>query len=483
MAGSKVLCSDNAETGCTNRAHKNTAGLLCTQCSLDEYGVEDTKNSKGKFTEYRDRLDGGKIKTLEYSPNGLHPILTWSMVSKNVADEDVEKVKAQWEKNKQGKRDSQKASKARKANKPDAPASKRNRPADAPPREDGKKECANLGCYNRSHSSVGGITCTDCAIEMYGEEFDASGKILAIFDPEQNEVVEVDYLNGQRQSIPFGCLAHGHVAKENWESRKAFWQKVRAGVTIATAAHHRRRREEVAATRVLVQPKATSHELTQIAAETKAFMERAQPTSLVMASKGGYMGPGLGQRGNEHIAHMLRAHRGPLVLKIDGTPLSVDDFGSGGIISIRMLHTGVGREQLAFDAEELAQYEYRFDKRRLWQRIGAGEHTSRGRGGIFSCALVEYEGALDLVRDRKVALRSDTSPYTKKRLIKDHPWLRKPEFAYCWVQPAFDAHIRKLKYLQGHRLKKKNAAASAAGECGAAGDGGDLDKKPKAKTD
>mmetsp|Transcript_31431 Transcript_31431/g.67991 ORF Transcript_31431/g.67991 Transcript_31431/m.67991 type:complete len:481 (-) Transcript_31431:140-1582(-) len=479
MAGSKgkQLCANTAKddgAGCTIRCHKNTAGLTCTECSLNEYGVEETKNEKGKYTQYRDRLDGGKVKSLEYS--GGHPILTWPMVSKYVKDEDAEKVEAQWEKNKQVKRDSEKARKARKANKPNAPASKRRiRLADAPPREDGKVECANIGCYNRSHSNIGGITCTPCAIETYGVGFDSYGKVLTIFDPEQNEEVDVSYLNGKHPSVPFGCLAHGHVAKENWETRKAFWDKKRATVSTATAATKRRQQEEAAANRVLVQPKATADQLSQIAAMTKAFMERAGPTSMIMASKGGYIGPGQGQRGDEHIAHMIRPHRGPLLLKPDGKVLSVDDLGSGGIVSFRMQQTGEGHEQLAFDAEDHAQHEHRFDKRRLWQRVSSGEHTSRGRGGIFSCALVEYVRAFDLIRDHKVALRSDMNPRTKERLIKDHPWLGKPEFAYCWVQPAFDAHIRMREYQQSRRLQKKIAAAAGGG-------GVDLDKKPKAKT-
>mmetsp|Transcript_15049 Transcript_15049/g.43510 ORF Transcript_15049/g.43510 Transcript_15049/m.43510 type:complete len:99 (-) Transcript_15049:628-924(-) len=97
----------------------------------------------------------------------MHPTLAWSMVSEFVPNDKVDKVLAQWEKNKQGKRASQKASKARKAGKAGAPAPKyeTNRPADAPKREDGKAECVVRGCYSRSHTSVGGISCNDCAIE------------------------------------------------------------------------------------------------------------------------------------------------------------------------------------------------------------------------------------------------------------------------------------------------------------------------------
>ena len=64
MTDLKILCTDNTkggETGITNRSQKNTADLACTQCSLDEYDVENEK---------------------EKSP---------SMVPKRVATEDAEK--------------------------------------------------------------------------------------------------------------------------------------------------------------------------------------------------------------------------------------------------------------------------------------------------------------------------------------------------------------------------------------------------------
>jgi len=147
-----------------------------------------------------------------------------------------------------------------------------------------------------------------------------------------------------------------------------------------------------------------------------------------------------------------------------------------------MKHTGPGREQLAFDAEEHAQLVYRGDPRRLWQRNAAGEHTACGRGGDFSCCLVEYVDSLIQIRDKKLALRSDMNPLTKARLIKDHPWLGESKYAYCWVEPAFDAHLRTLEYQRARNrrrsLEKKKRAAAAATD-----DDEVMDKKPKAKTD
>lgn len=493
----KTFCINNNagdETGCEKSAHKNTAGLTCTECSLSKFGVDETKED-GKYTEYFDRLDG-QIKRLEYS--GKHPILKWAMVSEFVPADKNDKVQAQWEKNKQGKRDSVKASRARKSGKADAPASKRTeRPADAPERKPGKTECVVQGCYNMSSRHVGGISCTNCAVDAFGTSFDsATGQVRSIFDPEQNEEVEVPYLNNRHPTIPFGCLAIDYVGKENYESRKAFWEEKRATATAATRAIKQREREERIANANPNQPKASSAELAQIAKETKTFVDGVLPSSLFMASKGGYIGEDQGQKGNEHLGHLIRAFRGPLFLRPDGRALSASDIESGRFVTTRKQHTGRGREQLAYDAEEHAQLANSKDDRRLWQRNAAGEHTSRGRAGEFSCCLVEYVGAFDQIRAKKLALRSDMNPLTKARLIEDRPWLGEPEFAYCWVEPAFDAHLKYLEYQQARRrrrsLEKKRAAAAATDgdevlekkrAAAAATDDEVFDKKPKAKTD
>mmetsp|Transcript_11374 Transcript_11374/g.26764 ORF Transcript_11374/g.26764 Transcript_11374/m.26764 type:complete len:539 (+) Transcript_11374:1602-3218(+) len=501
MGGRTYCINNNAgdETGCQNRPHKNTAFLTCTECSLSKSGVDESKVD-GKHTEYIDRIDGLR-KKLEYTLN-RHPILTWPMVSEHVPADKHDKVQAQWEKNKQGNRDSKKAMRARKAGKVDAPASKRTeRPADAPERQHGQTECVVPGCYNMSSRGVGGISCTNCAVDAFGTSFDSeTGWVRSIFDPEQNEEVAVSYLNNQNPTVPFSCLAIDYVEKENYESRKAFWEKKREAVTAAVRVIDQRKREERIANTVWVQPKASPAELTKIAKETKTFVDSVSSSSLWMASKGMFIAEDQGQKNNEHIAHTIRPHRGPLLIRPDGRALSAIDIASGRFVAIRMKHTGTGREQLAFDAEEHAQLVNRWDRRRLWQKNAAGEHTSRGRGGEFSCCVLEYVDALDQIRDGKLALRSDMNQSTKARLIKDHPWLGESKYAYCWVEPAFDAHIRTRDYQRARNrrrsLEKKMAVTAAAAAtdgdevlekkraaAAAADDDEVLDKKPKAKTE
>ena len=78
MTDRKTLCIDKVKDGkisCKNRSHKTTAGLACTKCSLDEYGVENHPVSRPP----------GRWKRIFPS------ILTWAMVPKHVAKEDAEK--------------------------------------------------------------------------------------------------------------------------------------------------------------------------------------------------------------------------------------------------------------------------------------------------------------------------------------------------------------------------------------------------------
>mmetsp|Transcript_15049 Transcript_15049/g.43505 ORF Transcript_15049/g.43505 Transcript_15049/m.43505 type:complete len:173 (-) Transcript_15049:106-624(-) len=164
-----------------------------------------------------------------------------------------------------------------------------------------------------------------------------TGRVLTIFDPEQNAEVEVLYLNNKRPTIPFGCLAHDHVGKENYESKKAYWEKKRAVGNAARAAIQERMREEhcqcgLGPAQGIFGRACADHQRDQVL-HGWYFVQL-----LGYGLEGGFVALDKGQKGNEHIGHMIRPHRGPLIILPEDQALFASDVASGKIISIRMRH-------------------------------------------------------------------------------------------------------------------------------------------------
>ena len=71
--------------------------------------------------------------------------------------------------------------------------------------------------------------------------------------------------------------------------------------------------------------------------------------------------------------------------------------------------------------------------------VGAGVRKGR-RFGEFSTALVEYVGALSMIKQGKLKFPNYMIEGTKQRLIEDYPEFENSK-SKVWREPAFDSHI------------------------------------------